>query len=43
MSGAAAGDWNASLIDCIRIDTDDGPGGRFLLRQVAIARRMPTP
>lgn len=30
-------DWSTSLIDQIRIDTDDQPGGEFVLRQVAIA------
>lgn len=29
-------DWTTSLIDQIRIDTDDGAGSRFLLRQIAI-------
>jgi hypothetical protein len=29
-------DWTKSLIDQIRIDTDDGAGSRFRLRQIAI-------
>lgn len=29
-------DWTKSLIDQIRIDTDDGSGSRFRLRQIAI-------
>lgn len=32
-------DWAGSLVDRIRIDTDDAPGAVFLLRQVAVARR----
>ena len=30
-------DWKDSIIDQIRIDLDDGPGGAFLIRQIAIA------
>jgi hypothetical protein len=29
-------DWTKSLIDQIRIDTDDGAGSRFRLREIAI-------
>ena len=31
-------DWMKSIIRRIRIDTDDGAGGRFLLRQIAIVQ-----
>lgn len=30
-------DWRNSIIDQVRIDLDDGPGGAFIIRQVAIA------
>ena len=30
-------DWRNSIIDQVRIDLDDGPGGAFIVRQVAIA------
>ena len=29
-------DWTKSLIDQIRLDTDDGAGSRFRLREIAI-------
>ena len=36
---AAGGeDWKASKIDQVRLDLDDGPGGAFVIRQVAIAQ-----
>lgn len=39
MSRPAAGgtDWMTSVIDQIRLDIEDRPGGRFLIRQIAIA------
>lgn len=39
MSRQAAGapDWTQSIIDQVRFDLDDRPGGAFLIRQVAIA------
>jgi hypothetical protein len=39
MSRQAAGapDWTQSVIDQIRLDLEDRPGGAFLIRQVAIA------
>jgi len=30
-------DWRNSIIDQVRIDLDDGPGGAFIVRQIAIA------
>jgi hypothetical protein len=30
-------DWRNAVIDQVRIDLDDGPGGAFIVRQVAIA------
>ena len=30
-------DWRGAIIDQVRIDLDDGPGGAFIVRQVAIA------
>jgi hypothetical protein len=32
-------DWTLSLIDQIRLDLQDGPGGEFVVHQVAIAER----
>ena len=32
-----AGDWLASVIDQIRLDIEDKPGGKFVIHQVAIA------
>lgn len=31
-------DWTSSIIDQIRIDLDNAPGGEFLIRQVAVAQ-----
>jgi len=31
-------DWTQSIIDQVRFDFEDAPGGEFLVRQVAIAR-----
>jgi len=36
-----ADDWKMSRIDQFRLDLDDGPGGAFILRQIAIAERPP--
>ena len=38
MSQLTAGgrDWTNSTIDQLRFDTDDGGGGKFLIRQVAV-------
>jgi hypothetical protein len=33
---AGAGDWQRSMIDQIRLDIEDKPGGRFVIHQVAI-------
>lgn len=35
---AGEGDWKSSIIDQVRLDLDDGPGGAFVIRQVAIAQ-----
>lgn len=35
---AGGDDWKASIIDQVRLDLDDTPGGAFVLRQVAIAQ-----
>jgi len=35
-------DWTQSIIDQLRFDFEDSPGGEFLVRQVAIARRPQT-
>jgi hypothetical protein len=35
---AGADDWKTSTIDQVRLDLDDGPGGAFVIRQVAIAQ-----
>lgn len=35
---AGGDDWKTSKIDQVRLDFDDGPGGAFLIRQVAIAQ-----
>ena len=47
---AGEGDWKSSVIDQVRLDLDDGPGGAFVIRQVAIAQdpgnlfpALPTP
>ena len=32
------GDWQQSLIQQLRLDTDDGAGGKFLLREIAVVR-----
>lgn len=32
-------DWTQSIIDQLRFDFEDAPGGEFLVRQVAVARR----
>jgi hypothetical protein len=39
MSHQAAGapDWTQSIVDQLRLDLDDKPGGAFVIRQVAIA------
>jgi hypothetical protein len=34
---AGGDDWKTSKIDQVRLDFDDGPGGAFIIRQVAIA------
>jgi hypothetical protein len=34
---AGGDDWKVSKIDQVRLDLDDGPGGAFVIRQVAIA------
>ncbi|MFN3521885.1 MAG: hypothetical protein ACK4YQ_06525 [Phenylobacterium sp.] len=36
-------DWTRSVIDQIRFDFEDAPGGEFLVRQVAIARDPAAP
>ena len=36
MADPRAGDWAASRIRSLRFDTEDGPGGTFILRQVAV-------
>lgn len=40
MRGLAAGgdDWKTSAIDQVRLDVDEGPGGAFVIHQVAIAQ-----
>jgi hypothetical protein len=46
MSRQAAGgpDWTQSVIDQIRFDIEDKPGGTFLIRQIAIAENpVPAP
>ena len=45
MSRQAAGgaDWTQSVIDRIRLDIDDRPGGAFVIRQVAIAQQVDAP
>jgi hypothetical protein len=35
---AGGDDWKTSKIDQVRLDFDDGPGGAFQIRQVAIAQ-----
>jgi hypothetical protein len=35
---AGGDDWKTSKIDQVRLDFDDGPGGAFVIRQVAIAQ-----
>lgn len=35
---AGGGDWTSSIIDQIRIDLDEGAGGEFIVRQIAIAQ-----
>jgi hypothetical protein len=35
---AGGDDWKTSKIDQVRLDLDDGPGGAFVIRQVAIAQ-----
>lgn len=42
MARLAAGgeDWTLSLVDQIRLDLEDRPGGEFLVRQVAIAEKV---
>lgn len=32
-------DWKTSLVDQIRLDLEDQPGGAFVIRQIAIARK----
>ena len=34
-------DWTRSVIDQVRFDFEDAPGGEFLIRQVAIAQKPP--
>jgi hypothetical protein len=36
-------DWRDSVIDQVRIDLDDGPGGAFVVRQIAIAQNPGVP
>ena len=31
-------DWQQSIIQQLRLDTDDGAGGKFLLRQIAVVQ-----
>lgn len=35
---AGGDDWKSSIIDQVRLDVDDGPGGAFVIHQVAIAQ-----
>jgi hypothetical protein len=41
--GAGGGDWSRGTIDQLRLDTDDGAGGVFVIRQVAVVARPPAP